>query len=181
MACTIEGVMDCRRILLQASFFAFFLSLTPGICVAEVSLGLEKNAIYQIDPESSFIVPNERYPHHALNIFEMAPKGAYVTVGTERGFISAANSPNVTELVLVDNSESIIKYNEINILLLKIAKTREHYLQLRTNPKLWKSAAREYGLSKKEARDLRKSKKDWSSLFLSSKNAELLERYQQPP
>jgi len=78
-----------------------------------------------------YLAPNENYPQKALSIFQKAQAGAYITVGTERGFIAAANSPNVTHLVLLDNNISVVAFNKINTILLKMAKTREDYLRLR--------------------------------------------------
>jgi len=80
---------------------------------------------------SAYTAPNELNPRIAMPAFLAAPKGAFLTVGTERGFIGAANSPNVTDLVLLDQSPQIVRFNLINIELLKRAKNREDYLQLR--------------------------------------------------
>ncbi len=59
-----------------------------------------------------------------------APKGIYFTVGAERGFKAASMMPNITELWLVDISDEIIKFNQINSELLKTPK-RSDYLKLR--------------------------------------------------
>lgn len=59
-----------------------------------------------------------------------APKGIYLTVGAERGFRAASMMPNITELWLVDISDEIIKFNQINNELLKTPK-RSDYLKLR--------------------------------------------------
>lgn len=78
-----------------------------------------------------YLAPNEEMPQHMQEIFEQAPSGAYVTVGTERGFLAAANAPNISELVLADANPNARLFNQINNQLLKAAKSREHYLYLR--------------------------------------------------
>jgi hypothetical protein len=59
-----------------------------------------------------------------------APKGIYLTVGAERGFKAASMMPNITELWLVDISDEIIQFNQINAKLLK-APNRLTYQKLR--------------------------------------------------
>ena len=59
-----------------------------------------------------------------------APKGIYLTVGGERGFKAASMMPNITELWLVDISDEILKFNQINAELLK-SPDRLKYLNLR--------------------------------------------------
>lgn len=87
-------------------------------------------------------------------------------MGTERGFIGAANSPNVTHLVLIDKNPSIVNYNQINILLLKMSTNRENYLRLRTSPNLneWISSAISAGLSNEEIDFLKSKFTDWATL-----------------
>jgi hypothetical protein len=78
-----------------------------------------------------YLAPNERYPATAAPVFENAPLGVYVTVGTERGFMSASLTPKATHLVLIDIDPEVILFDRINTLLLKISENREDYLNLR--------------------------------------------------
>lgn len=59
-----------------------------------------------------------------------APSGAYLTVGAERGFKAASMMPNASALWLIDISDDIIKFNQINAKLLKTP-SRADYLKLR--------------------------------------------------
>ncbi len=59
-----------------------------------------------------------------------APNGAYLTVGAERGFKAASMMPNASALWLIDISDDIITFNQINTKLLK-APNRTDYLKLR--------------------------------------------------
>lgn len=101
-------------------------------------------------PEKSggFVVPNERHPKDMRPILEKSPSGAYVTVGTERGFIAAAIAPAITHLVLADIDPAVYAYNRTNIALLRLARTREEYAGLRESAphRRWIELARERGL-----------------------------------
>lgn len=52
-------------------------------------------------PTHHFIRPNETNPADAKAIWEQAPSGPYVSVGSERGFIGAFLSPGVDHLLLI--------------------------------------------------------------------------------
>jgi hypothetical protein len=111
-----------------------------------------------------FLAPNEEYPQDALKAYRKLKEGVYVSVGTERGFIAAASSPNVTHLLLLDRDDGIGIFNKINILLLKMAKDREHYLELRLRPSgpVWDTAAVAAGLSMDERNFLFKYVLEWN-------------------
>lgn len=79
----------------------------------------------------AFVVPNERHPKDMRPILEKSPRGAYVTVGTERGFIAAALAPEISHLVLADIDPAVYAYNRTNVALLRLARTREEYAYLR--------------------------------------------------
>lgn len=121
--------------------------------------------------KSYFVAPNEEYPQDAKPIFRRAIEGAYVSVGTERGFIAAANATNISHLILVDTNPGVVQFNQINVALLKISKTREEYLKLRTHPRLseWTRAlnkAREKGyISSAESEYTRNSFSKWKELM----------------
>ncbi|MGE3683146.1 MAG: hypothetical protein AB7G93_15595 [Bdellovibrionales bacterium] len=98
-----------------------------------------------------------------LSALKDASPGMLVTVGTERGFMEAANAPSINRLVIIDKSEAVITYNQINILLLRMAKDRDHYLRLRLRPDIeeWNAAARFAGLSSEEQRFLVRHQAQW--------------------
>jgi hypothetical protein len=100
----------------------------------------------QLEREN-WVPPNELFPQDSLPILKQAPAGAYVTVGTERGFISAANSPQVSHLVLLDIEANAVRFNEINVALLQAARDREDYLRLRmaADGDTWRIAAATVG------------------------------------
>jgi hypothetical protein len=97
----------------------------------------------------SFVVPNERHPEDMRAILEHSPGGAYMTVGTERGFIGAALGRGITHLVLMDLDPAVILYDRTNIALLRLARTREEYSRLRSKAgrREWVSLAKERGLT----------------------------------
>lgn len=97
----------------------------------------------------AFVVPNERHPKDMRPILEKSPGGAYVTVGTERGFIAAALAPAITHLVLADIDPAVYAYNRVNVALLRLARTREEYAELRESAphRRWVEAARERGMT----------------------------------
>lgn len=78
-----------------------------------------------------FVAPNEMYPQTAKAIYESAPAGVYVSVGTERGFIGASLAGNTTALLLADVDQEVVRFNRFNVALLEMAQNREHYLFLR--------------------------------------------------
>jgi hypothetical protein len=53
--------------------------------------------------KAPYISPNEEFPQRAGRIFESATEGTYVSVGTERGFIGASNSANISSLEIFEN------------------------------------------------------------------------------
>ncbi len=74
--------------------------------------------------------PNEKKPTDALDILRQAPKGAYVAVGTARGFMGAAVT-RASHLLLADYSAGIVVHNRITIAMLDLAKDRKEFLRLR--------------------------------------------------
>lgn len=65
------------------------------------------------------------------NLIERAPaKGVYVSVGGERAFRGASMYRDVESLVIFDISPTIIRFNKINVELLK-AENKEKYKKLR--------------------------------------------------
>lgn len=64
------------------------------------------------------------------HMVEHAPEGVYISVGSERTFRGASMAPHITKVYLLDVSPEIIRFNQINMELLK-APNRETYLHLR--------------------------------------------------
>jgi hypothetical protein len=116
-----------------------------------------------LDANKGFVNPNEHVPADAIQIWHEAPQGAYISVGTERGFIAAAVAQNITHLVLVDANPQVSAYNQINVLLLRMARNREDYLQLRLHPtpNQWEAAAHAAGLSESERALLMRQLPNW--------------------
>src|SRR4051794_37240411 len=66
-----------------------------------------------------FYTSTEMQISRAKPILDQAPEGLYVTVGADRGFRAASLSSKVTHLLLLDVSSRIVRYNKLNIELLK--------------------------------------------------------------
>jgi hypothetical protein len=92
---------------------------------------------YHFDGENEFILtlitPNETYPALAIPILERSIAGMHISVGTERGFVTASLNPNCTHLLFIDINPVTVLYNRINIALLASAKDYKDYLWLRFN------------------------------------------------
>lgn len=84
------------------------------------------------DVRSSFIRPNERTPEQLPPILDELTEGGYLTVGTERGFMTTAMLPKITDVFLVDRVPEVVLYNRLNIDLLKMARNHSDYVHLRT-------------------------------------------------
>lgn len=134
----------------------------------------EADSIPMIDDHtegmSSFLTPNELHPGDALPAYQLAINGVYVSVGTERGFIGAANAPAVTHLILFDASKSVTAYNLVNIILIKIAEDRQNYLKLRNaeSQEEWLTKASNAGVTEEERRLLIENFYTWKSIRLQN-------------
>jgi hypothetical protein len=64
------------------------------------------------------------------HMVERAPEGVYISVGSERSFRGASMTPYVTQVYLLDVSPEIIRFNQINMELLKTP-SRQDYHNLR--------------------------------------------------
>ncbi|MDX9730909.1 MAG: hypothetical protein RBT63_03975, partial [Bdellovibrionales bacterium] len=85
----------------------------------------------QPDADFSFIRPNETTPFEMKRITEVATKGIYLGVGTERGFIALALNEMVERAVFFDRNPSVVLYNRINVKLLQLAQNHQDYVWLR--------------------------------------------------
>lgn len=78
-----------------------------------------------------FVCPNEHQPVDSLPQLTHVPNGgAYLAVGTERGFVGAALLRSGA-LYLVDISKGAYVFNVINVWLLKTSENREAYVRNR--------------------------------------------------
>lgn len=84
----------------------------------------------------SYLAPNEINPEIGAPILKHAGAGVYISVGTERGFMGAIQTPKASHLLLLDMDPQVVKFNRYNIALLKLSKNREDYLHLRLNASL---------------------------------------------
>lgn len=108
-----------------------------------------------------FLKPNEVMPHRAKPILEQAPAGALVSVGSERGILTAVQSDQITHLIMVDHMPSICAYNNINFALIKLSEgDQDKYRYLRKN-----ASFQEWIALKSRAHDLT----DHEKKFLSSR------------
>lgn len=107
-----------RNQIIGFHFFlmCFVLMLIPSISHAK------DNKIFPISTE--FQIGKIKH------MIEQAPPGVLISVGSERSFRSASMMPQVTHVYLLDISPEIIRFNRINIALLK-APTRQVYCRLR--------------------------------------------------
>ncbi|MGN6669937.1 MAG: hypothetical protein ACTHJ4_00140 [Candidatus Nucleicultricaceae bacterium] len=100
-----------------------FLMLALFLVLTSYSLmAVERNKVFPVSTEFQIgkIKP----------IVEHAPKGIYISVGSERSFRGASMIPHVTKVYLLDLSPEIIRFNTINMQLLK-AESRSIYRHLR--------------------------------------------------
>lgn len=129
-----------------------------------------------------FTAPNEEYPQRLIPYLQKAPSGVIVAVGTERGFIDAANTPNATGLLLTDIDKSIVAYNQVNMLLLKISKDRdrENYDELRLHPSEseWLQAAERAHLDPATTRHLLSQLNNWKADVVDNRD---FASFQRPP
>lgn len=109
-----------RNQIIGFHFFlmCFVLMLIPSISHAE------DNKIFPISTE--FQIGKIKH------MIEQVPPGVLISVGSEHSFRSASMMPHVTHVYLLDISPEIIRFNQINIALLK-ASTRQVYCHLRWN------------------------------------------------
>ncbi|MBL7664384.1 MAG: hypothetical protein JNM93_04580 [Bacteriovoracaceae bacterium] len=118
--------------------FVFVILFTHNIWAQNKTFQLSSKFVpditkefYTAKSDDGYVLPNEKHPEDALEAFQRAPEGVYISVGTERGFLGAAYSPRVTHLVLFDKNPNVTNFNLLNILLLKMANDRRDYLFLR--------------------------------------------------
>jgi hypothetical protein len=98
-----------------------------------------------------YVVPNELNPEAAASILSQAKEGAYISVGAERGLLGALLSKGVTHLVQIDLVPEVVLYNQLNVVLLKVARDLPDYLALRNGEvSEWKKRAALTTLNERE-------------------------------
>lgn len=112
--------------------FVLFLALSffGGMLQAQI-ISWPQIPTKEVPGYVDFIAPNEKTPIAQLPILNLAPEGFLMSVGSERGFISASLSPQITGVLFVDRTLGITLFNQINIALLSVSAEREVYLKLR--------------------------------------------------
>lgn len=148
--------------------FRFFTAVTLSVALAvfwipysDAGGFLKDFPEAPLDTEVNYggVFPNEMIQREAKEVLSQAPAGVYVGVGTDRAFIGAAISPHTTHLLLTDMGANVVLFNRINTALLKLARSRQDYLELRLNPRglghsLWIDRAYELRDFDEEARAL---------------------------
>lgn len=78
-----------------------------------------------------FIGPNELHPIYLKVVVQERTPGALISVGADRALFAAILLPHVTSVVQVDHDAEVVRYNSINLALLRAARSRADYLHLR--------------------------------------------------
>lgn len=98
-----------------------------------------------VDRVSPYIWPNETQPGALREAFKASASGLHLSVGTERALIGLSLNPNATGLVVLDRNLGVIRFHQINTLLLALSESHEDYLALRftSDPTQWIQRARQ--------------------------------------
>jgi len=94
-----------------------------------------------------FLIPNELSPTDGTSLFNNCPEGAVLAVGSERAYIDFVMCEGATHLIMVDFDEVVVRYNKINLALIRLAKDLEDYTHLRyhASPTEWQERAGKIG------------------------------------
>lgn len=117
-----------------------FLLLTSCLVLSSSEAGFLKTLNKDKLQKSTIrgpIAPNEFIQKETKDLFAQIPKGVLVGVGADRLFILAGQSSNITHLLATDYDSNVVLFNTMNIGLLKLSESREHYLTLRVIPEGW--------------------------------------------
>lgn len=93
-----------------------------GLLIVLISPVFAENKVFPVSTEMQI--------GRIKNLVDRAPKGIYLTVGGERAFRGASMFEAIDHLVIFDISPDIVRFNTINIELLK-ALNKEDYKRLR--------------------------------------------------
>ena len=81
--------------------------------------------------DRAWLEPNERQPINGRRLFETAPEGVHVGVGTERVLFGALLNPNATHVLMFDLNPSAVAYFRTNVALFELSADHRDYLALR--------------------------------------------------
>jgi len=113
--------------MLRFIFFCIYSSPALAVFLTNVNTKSTPSLFHE---EGRYVIANEGYPYDAISFFNYADVGVYVSVGTERGWIGAALS-KASHLLLVDYDAMAVRYNQVNVAMIKMAKNRKEYLKFR--------------------------------------------------
>lgn len=130
---------------MHAYFFSFLIFSLIGTAQASAQF-LDQGTLPSVQASSEYfaggagtrgaiyIVPNEINPEAANAILDKSFGGVYLSVGGERGLIGAALAPQTTHLLQVDTVPEVVLYNQLNVVLLKVAHDLADFIALRQAP-----------------------------------------------
>jgi len=150
----LQAALECSKILKTSS----------------APVNLKSVSILQVpaaDRGVGFIVPNETQPLRLKPTLSHLPvQGLLLSVGTERGFISAAMAQgHIQGLVFLDLNPNVVLFNLMNKALLALANDRNDYLHLRLQAdfkQLQNQLAKKNRLLSKENLNLLKRPELWA-------------------
>ncbi len=111
--------------------FSNFVSADDALAIQAIEQIQDRLHVNDIEATKPvFFSSTEILIHQAKPIFDQAPRGLYLTVGAERGLKAASLAEKVTDLLLLDISPQLVRFNHLNFELLK-APTLAEYRKLR--------------------------------------------------
>jgi hypothetical protein len=122
--------------MLHAKFFRSFILLV-AYCLqqfAYAELPFNHPELQNYD-RTNFIYPNETHPGQAALIYDTlairTDDASLISVGTERSFAGFARMGAKGHLLAIDINARVVQYNLLNIGLLALSESLDHYLKLR--------------------------------------------------
>lgn len=97
-------------------------------------LSAHGSELVEIPPTYNYqwLVPNELEPNKAGMYLRQSKEGVYMAVGAERGFFGFLQS-NATHLLFTDISPDVANYNQMSILMLKVAMSGAQLKRFKSN------------------------------------------------
>lgn len=130
--------------IIQAGLVALvYVTCAPTVRADGIKSPQELLAEFRDYRFHSYLAPNEDQPVELLPILSAAPKGAYLSVGSERGFIGASLRSGISRLILADRDPSVVLFNRLNVALLMVSTHLKDYRHLRFEASAteWRSRA----------------------------------------
>lgn len=129
--------------MIRSLFFACLVFIASSPLVAAPKLAANVKGM-----DFGFIAPNEFYPARSVEHLQDIQEGMLISVGTERALMTAILNKKITSILQVDYDERVVRYNRINLQLLKLSRDRKDYLYLRMYAGLddWTERATSAGL-----------------------------------